>query len=72
MYIPFIHRIEKYASSFRLYVRMSKNRCYESPYTVTGGIQHTGIEEAPKDIPMIRPMERGKLITLRKKICIFL
>ena len=45
-------------------VRISKNRCYESPYAVTGGIQHTGSEEAPKDIIMIRLLERGKLTTV--------
>lgn len=44
-------------------VRISKNRCYESPYAVTGSIQHTGSEEAPKGIPMIGLSGRGKLTT---------
>ena len=49
-------------------MRMSKNRCYENPYIVSGDIQHTGIEEAPKEIFMIRLTERGKLITLSKEL----
>lgn len=28
----------------------SKNRRYEIPYTVTGGIEHTGSERTPKGI----------------------
>ena len=44
-------------------VRMSKNRCYESPHIVTGDSKHTGIEEAPKESILIRLTERGKLIT---------
>jgi len=29
-------------------VRVSKKVLYETPYTVTGGIVHTGLEKAPK------------------------
>ncbi len=30
--------------------RMSKIPCYESPYTLTGSIVETGLQEKPKDI----------------------
>jgi len=30
--------------------RISKSNHYESPYIVTGNIEHTGSEEAPKSI----------------------
>lgn len=29
---------------------ISKNRRYEIPYAVTGGIKHTGLERTPTDI----------------------
>ena len=32
------------------FVRGSKIRSYETPYTVTGSIQQTGLKEAPKSI----------------------
>lgn len=30
------------------YVRTSKNLGYENPYTVTGGVQRTGLKRKPK------------------------
>lgn len=32
------------------YVRVSKKVLYETPYAVTGGVKHTGLEKAPKPI----------------------
>ena len=32
------------------YVGTSKNPLYENPCTVTGGSQHTGVQQAPKII----------------------
>ena len=31
-------------------MRISKDILYETPYTVTGSIKHTGPKELPKDI----------------------
>jgi hypothetical protein len=31
-------------------VGISKNATYENPYTVKGGIKHTGLEQTPKSI----------------------
>ena len=45
-------------------VWVSKIVCYENPYSVTGTIKLTGLEEKPKrKIWRIRNMERGKPLT---------
>jgi len=41
-------------------VRVSKNEYYESPYTVSGGIQHTGPKGSLRVYVQIGVSERGK------------
>lgn len=44
----------------------SKNRRYEIPYTVTGGIKHTGLERTPTDICIDRIVGTRKAEKLTK------
>jgi len=44
-----------------VYVRWSKSVVYETPYSVTGTIQHTGSKQEPKGTHMIDLLERRKL-----------
>lgn len=55
---------EKVIAAYAAYVRWSKIIPSETPYTVTGGIQHTGLKETPTDIYVqIEITERGKVGT---------
>ena len=47
-----------------MYVRFSKIVCYERPYTVTGGIQHTGSKGSLRVYAQIGISEHGKAETL--------
>ena len=43
---------------------ISKNRSYESPYSVIGTIQHTGLKEASKDICKDRNIGTWKALNM--------
>lgn len=49
-----------------MFVRFSKTLVYEKPYTITGSIKQTGLQERPKGINVkIEILEQSKLAIWR-------